>query len=51
MSIFIANLAFAGNTDVINASKTAILLDFLMAGTIGFLWLKFFGNGVPSNHF
>lgn len=44
MSIFITNLAFAGNTDVINASKMAILLAFLMAGTIGFLWLKFLGK-------
>jgi NhaA family Na+:H+ antiporter len=40
MSIFIANLAFAGNTEIINASKMAILLASLTAGTIGFLWLK-----------
>ncbi len=41
MSIFITNLAFAGNTDVINASKMAILLAFLAAGTTSFLWLNF----------
>lgn len=41
MSIFITNLAFVGNTEIINASKIAVLLASLTAGTIGFLWLKF----------
>ncbi|MDZ4814011.1 MAG: Na+/H+ antiporter NhaA [Pseudomonadota bacterium] len=40
MSIFITNLAFVGNMETINASKIAILLASLAAGTIGFLWLK-----------
>lgn len=40
MSIFITNLAFAGNADIISASKMAILLASLTAGVIGFLWLK-----------
>ncbi len=40
MSIFITNLAFAGNTETINSSKMAILLASLTAGTVGFLWLK-----------
>ena len=44
MSIFITNLAFAGNAETINASKMAILLASLTAGTIGFLWLKLFGK-------
>ena len=44
MSIFITNLAFTGNTELINASKMAILLASLMAGTVGFLWLKLFGK-------
>jgi NhaA family Na+:H+ antiporter len=39
-SIFIANLAFAGNAETINAAKMAILLASLIAGTVGFLWLK-----------
>jgi len=42
MSIFVANLAFAGHSDTINASKMAILLASLMAGLVGFLWLRFF---------
>jgi Na+:H+ antiporter, NhaA family len=41
MSIFITNLAFTGNIETINASKTAILLASLSAGLIGFLWLKY----------
>lgn len=40
MSVFITNLAFSGNAETINASKVAILLASLMAGTIGFLWLN-----------
>ncbi len=44
MSIFITNLAFVGSTETINASKMAILLASLTAGTIGFLWLKLLGQ-------
>jgi NhaA family Na+:H+ antiporter len=41
MSIFIANLAFAPQPEVINASKMAILAGSLGAGLTGFLWLRF----------
>lgn len=44
MSIFIANLAFVGSAETTNASKMAILLASLAAGTIGFLWLRFLGK-------
>jgi Na+:H+ antiporter, NhaA family len=44
MSIFIANLAFAGEPETINASKLAILTASLTAGTLGFLWLRIFGG-------
>jgi Na+:H+ antiporter, NhaA family len=37
MSIFTANLPFVGDTETIRASKLAILLASLAAGTIGFL--------------
>lgn len=40
MSIFIANLAFPGNTAEINAAKMAILLASLSAGVLGLLWLR-----------
>ena len=40
MSIFITNLAFAGNPELINGAKIAILLASLVAGTLGFGWLR-----------
>lgn len=49
MSIFITNLAFVGEANIINASKIAILLASLTAGTIGFLWLKVFGKPEESD--
>jgi NhaA family Na+:H+ antiporter len=39
MSIFITNLAFAGQPEVINASKMAILVASMTAGVMGMLWL------------
>lgn len=50
MSIFITNLAFPGQTAVINDSKIAILAASLTAGTLGFVWLKVFGKPLPSDH-
>ncbi|MFC3459612.1 MULTISPECIES: Na+/H+ antiporter NhaA [Massilia] len=47
MSIFITNLAFVGSAEAINASKMAILLASLVAGTLGFVWLKLFGAPTP----
>jgi NhaA family Na+:H+ antiporter len=49
MSIFITNLAFAGEAGVINASKMAILLASLAAGTAGFLWLKLLGGPLAGD--
>jgi len=49
MSIFIANLAFTGEAGVINVSKMAILLASLIAGIIGFGWLKIFGKPKESD--
>jgi NhaA family Na+:H+ antiporter len=49
MSIFITNLAFAGDAAEINASKAAILLASLAAGACGFLWLKLFGEPVEGD--
>jgi NhaA family Na+:H+ antiporter len=45
MSIFITNLAFAGDMATINTAKIAILLASLAAGLIGFLWLQRAGGG------
>ncbi|RZA02857.1 MAG: Na+/H+ antiporter NhaA [Moraxellaceae bacterium] len=44
MSIFITNLAFTNDANLINASKMAILFASLAAGTAGFLWLKIFSQ-------
>ena len=44
MSIFITNLAYVGNSEMITASKIAILFASLMAGTVGYLWLRFFSK-------
>lgn len=49
MSIFITNLAFVGEAEVINASKMAILLASLIAGVIGFVWLKIAGKPLASD--
>jgi Na+:H+ antiporter, NhaA family len=50
MSIFITNLAFAGNMTEINGSKMSILLASLTAGVVGFVWLKLFGQPTPGDH-
>lgn len=44
MSIFITNLAFAGDPATINASKMAILLASLTAAISGFVWLRLIGK-------
>lgn len=49
MSIFITNLAYTGQEDVINASKMAIVVASLSAGLIGFAWLKFMGAPLASD--
>ncbi|MEN4046077.1 MULTISPECIES: Na+/H+ antiporter NhaA [Sulfurimonas] len=41
MSIFVADLAFAGNSTLIFQAKTGILLASLLAGFLGFVWLRF----------
>jgi Na+:H+ antiporter, NhaA family len=44
MSIFITNLAFPSDPATITASKIAIFLASLVAGVLGFLWLRFCGR-------
>ena len=46
MSIFIANLAFVGGTETINASKISIFSASLMAAIAGFIWLR--SSGKPE---
>lgn len=49
MSIFITNLAFTGNAEVINASKMAILLASFSAGLLGFVWLRLCRQATAAN--
>ncbi len=41
MSIFVADLAFIGNEELIFQAKIGILAASLFAGVFGFLWLKY----------
>ena len=49
MSIFITNLAFIGNAEIVNASKMAILVASLLAGVLGYMSLRFFSNTSPAD--
>ncbi|MEJ2060000.1 MAG: Na+/H+ antiporter NhaA [Gammaproteobacteria bacterium] len=41
MSIFITDLAFSGNTELIELGKAGILFASCSAGLLGYLWLRF----------
>ncbi len=41
MSIFVADLAFAGKDTLILQAKIAILFSSLFAGVLGYIWLRF----------
>jgi len=49
MSIFITNLAFASQPEVVNAAKMAILAASLCAGVLGFTWLKVLGAPLATD--
>lgn len=48
MSIFITNLAFATQPEIVNASKMAILIASTSAGVLGLLWLTAFAPRTPQ---
>ncbi|MDQ2752073.1 MAG: Na+/H+ antiporter NhaA, partial [Bacteroidota bacterium] len=49
MSIFINLLAFS-DADIIDSSKIATIIASVLAGTIGFVWLKAtLGNSKPPD--
>jgi NhaA family Na+:H+ antiporter len=50
MSIFITNLAFADQPELINAAKMSVFAASLMAGVLGFLWLRFLSSDEPTSH-
>jgi NhaA family Na+:H+ antiporter len=50
MSIFIAELAFAGEEEALLMAKTGVLFASMLAGTAGYLWLRLFSGPVePGN--
>lgn len=44
MSIFIAELGFAAQTEYLLMAKTGVLLASLLAGVVGFIWLWWLGR-------
>ena len=44
MSIFVTNLAFVGQVEMINNAKMSILLASLTAGLLGYCWLRWFAT-------
>lgn len=48
MSIFIAELAFPGQPELIQQAKMGILFASFLAGIAGYLWLRLIGNTKPS---
>ncbi|WP_119157657.1 Na+/H+ antiporter NhaA [Caldimonas tepidiphila] len=49
MSIFITNLAFVRQPELVTSSKMAIFLASLTAGVAGDLWLQAFGKPIASD--
>lgn len=44
ISIFITNLAFSDQADLVNSSKIAVFTASVLAAFIGFVWLRLFGK-------
>jgi NhaA family Na+:H+ antiporter len=49
MSIFVADLAYASQPDLLLMAKTGVLLASLMAGVGGYCWLFFTSNTEPTS--
>jgi NhaA family Na+:H+ antiporter len=48
MSIFVADLAFINSEALILQAKIGILTASLLAGTLGYLWLRFIAKPVNT---
>lgn len=48
MSIFVAQLGFEGNDELLLMAKTGILFASLVAGIAGFIWLYLVSESVPA---
>ncbi|CAA6822438.1 MAG: Na+/H+ antiporter NhaA type [uncultured Sulfurovum sp.] len=49
MSIFVADLAFLGNPQLIFEAKVGILSASLFAGFVGYIWLRFIAKAKPKS--
>jgi NhaA family Na+:H+ antiporter len=49
MSIFVADLAFAGNDELIYQAKIGILAASLFAGLFGYFWLRFIAKSAKED--
>jgi NhaA family Na+:H+ antiporter len=50
ISIFITNLAFGEQADLVNSTKIAVFAASVLAGFIGFMWLRLFGKTVDRTY-
>ena len=44
MSIFIAELSFPGQSEILNMAKTGIFAASILSGLSGYLWLRHCGR-------
>src|SRR5690606_13972554 len=50
MSIFVANLAFTGNSVFIDSSKVGILIGSVVSGIVGYIILRWNGKEASANN-
>ncbi|MGA7799659.1 MAG: Na+/H+ antiporter NhaA [Gammaproteobacteria bacterium] len=50
MSIFVSELAFGGSPQHLMAAKTGILAASVIAGTLGYFWLRYVGGKTSRRH-
>ena len=48
LSLRVGSWGLTGQAELINATKIAVFLALLLAGTLGFFWLRLLGKS-PSN--
>jgi len=48
MSMFVADLAFIGNAELIFEAKIGILTASILAGALGFIWLRFIAKSATD---
>lgn len=49
MSIFISELSFGIDVNTLRMAKTGILLASILAGTLGYIWMRFIASDLPTD--